>query len=67
MRRLPQSTVNARSHQAPDRWVGYVDRDPLAGTYEMDGLDIRNFVGSVLNWSGVVDVLYCEEFFEAAD
>ncbi len=33
----------------------------------MDGLDIRNFVGSVLNWSGVVDVLYCEEFFEAAD
>lgn len=25
-------------------------------TYDMKGLDIRDFVGSVLNWSGVVDV-----------
>ncbi|WP_211326450.1 cysteine hydrolase family protein [Thermosporothrix hazakensis] len=33
-----------------------------ANTYEMPGLDIRDFVGSVLNWSKVIDVPYFEEF-----
>lgn len=30
-------------------------------TYEMNGLDIIDFVGSVLDWSGVVEDLYYEE------
>jgi nicotinamidase-related amidase len=33
-------------------------------TYEMQGLDIRDFVGSVLNWSSVVEVLDYEEYVE---
>ncbi|MFC6463968.1 isochorismatase family protein [Marinilactibacillus sp. GCM10026970] len=33
-------------------------------TYEMKGLDIVDFVGSVLDWSGVVEVLYMEEYKE---
>lgn len=32
--------------------------------YEMPGLDINDFVGSVLDWSGVVEVLYTDEYFE---
>ncbi|WP_132996005.1 isochorismatase family cysteine hydrolase [Sporanaerobacter acetigenes] len=32
--------------------------------YEMEGLDIKDFVGSVLDWSGAVEVLYLEEFKE---
>lgn len=32
--------------------------------YEMEGLDIKDFVGSVLNWSGAVEVLYLEEYKE---
>jgi len=31
-------------------------------TYEMKGLDIYDFVGSVLNWSNCVEVLYYDEF-----
>ncbi len=30
-------------------------------TYEMPGLDIRDFIGSILNWSNVIEDLYCEE------
>lgn len=30
-------------------------------TYEMPGLDIRDFVGSVLNWSNVIEVIDCDE------
>ncbi|MGE7887108.1 isochorismatase family protein [Bacillus cereus] len=30
--------------------------------YEMPGLDIKGFIGSVLNWSNVVEVLYYEEY-----
>lgn len=33
-------------------------------TYEFPGLDIRDFVGSVLNWSNVIEVLDYEEFVE---
>ena len=33
-------------------------------TYEMKGLDIVDFVGSVLDWSDVVEVLYMEEYIE---
>lgn len=33
-------------------------------TYEMPGLDINDFVGSFLDWSGVVEVLYTEELLE---
>lgn len=33
-------------------------------TYEMPGLDIRDFVGSVLNWSNVIEVLDFEEYVE---
>lgn len=33
-------------------------------TYEMKGLDIVDFVGSVLDWSDVVEVLYMEEYVE---
>lgn len=31
-------------------------------TYGMPGLDIRDFVGTVLNWSNVIEVLYFEEY-----
>lgn len=30
-------------------------------TYEMKELDIVDFVGSVLDWSGTVEVLYMKE------
>lgn len=30
-------------------------------TYEMPGLDIQDFVGSVLNWSNVIEDVYYEE------
>lgn len=33
-------------------------------TYEMEGLDIKDFVGSVLNWSGVIEDLYFQEYLE---
>ncbi|MEC5425004.1 isochorismatase family protein [Virgibacillus sp. C22-A2] len=33
-------------------------------TYEMKGLDIRDFVGSVLHWSNVIEVLDYEEYVE---
>ena len=33
-------------------------------TYEMPGLDIVDFVGCVLDWSGQVEVLYFDEFKE---
>ncbi|MCG7377919.1 isochorismatase family protein [Paenibacillus sp. ACRSA] len=33
-------------------------------TYEMKGLDIQDFVGSILNWSGCIEVLYVDEFKE---
>lgn len=32
--------------------------------YEMPGLDIRDFIGSILNWSNVVEVLYLDEYIE---
>lgn len=32
------------------------------GTYEMDDLDIVDFVGCVLDWSEIVEVLYYEEY-----
>ena len=31
-------------------------------TYEMPGLDIIDFIGCILDWSGEVEVLYFEEF-----
>ncbi len=31
-------------------------------TYEMQGLDIKNFVGKVLQWSNVIEVLDYEEY-----
>ncbi len=31
-------------------------------TYEMEGLDVRDFVGTVLNWSDVNEVLDYEEY-----
>lgn len=31
--------------------------------YEMPGLDINDFIGSILNWSGEVEVLYTDEYF----
>jgi len=34
-------------------------------TYEMPGLDIRDFVGTVLHWSNVIEVLDYEEYAEA--
>lgn len=34
-------------------------------TYEMPGLDIRDFVGTVLHWSDVIEVLDYEEYVEA--
>lgn len=33
-------------------------------TYEMKGLDIKDFVGTVLNWSNSVEVLYYDEYKE---
>ncbi|MDM5279800.1 isochorismatase family protein [Paenibacillus silvae] len=33
-------------------------------TYEMKGLDIPDFIGSILNWSGCVEVVYTDEFME---
>ncbi|WP_405099030.1 cysteine hydrolase family protein [Oceanobacillus sp. FSL H7-0719] len=33
-------------------------------TYEMDGLDIRDFVGTVLHWSNMIEVLDLEEYVE---
>ena len=33
-------------------------------TYEMPNLDIQDFVGSVLNWSNIIEVLYYEEYVE---
>ncbi|MEC2225045.1 isochorismatase family cysteine hydrolase [Heyndrickxia coagulans] len=33
-------------------------------TYEMKGLDINDFVGCILDWSGIIEVLYYEEFEE---
>lgn len=32
--------------------------------YEMAGLDIRDFVGTVLHWSNVIEVLDMEEYIE---
>ncbi|HET7578782.1 MAG TPA: isochorismatase family protein [Bacillales bacterium] len=32
--------------------------------YEMPGLDIRDFVGTVLHWSNVIEVLDFEEYME---
>lgn len=36
-------------------------------TYEMEGLDIRDFVGTVLHWSNVIEVLDMEEYNEIYD
>ncbi|MEK5038676.1 cysteine hydrolase family protein [Sporosarcina sp. FSL K6-3457] len=33
-------------------------------TYEMEGLDIRDFVGTVLHWSDIIEVLDFEEYVE---
>ena len=33
-------------------------------TYEMPGLDIQDFIGSILNWSDMVNVLYLDEYKE---
>ena len=33
-------------------------------TYEMPGLDIRDFVGTALHWSNVIEVLDYEEYVE---
>lgn len=33
-------------------------------TYEMPGLDIKDFVGTVLHWSNVIEVLDYEEYVE---
>ena len=33
-------------------------------TYEMPGLDIKDFIGSILNWSNVINVLYLDEYKE---
>ncbi|MCI5996939.1 MAG: cysteine hydrolase [Peptoniphilaceae bacterium] len=35
--------------------------------YEMPGLDIRDFIGSILNWSELVEVLYVYEYLELRD
>ena len=35
--------------------------------YEMPGLDINDFIGSILNWSGEVQVLYTEEYLNGFD
>ncbi|PAV28638.1 isochorismatase [Virgibacillus profundi] len=39
--------------------TGTVNNDE---TYEMKGLDIRDFVGTVLHWSDVIEVLDFEEY-----
>lgn len=31
-------------------------------TYEMPNIDIPDFIGSILNWSGMIEVLYYDEF-----
>lgn len=33
----------------------------------MPGLDIRDFIGSILNWSELVEVLYMYEYLELRD
>lgn len=33
-------------------------------TYEMEGLDVRDFVGTVLYWSNVIEVIDLEEYDE---
>ncbi len=33
-------------------------------TYEMQGLDIKDFIGTVLHWSNVIEVLDFEEYVE---
>lgn len=33
-------------------------------TYEMKNLDIRDFVGCILDWSGIVEVLYFDEYIQ---
>lgn len=33
-------------------------------TYDMEDLDIKDLIGSVLNWSGQISVLYFNEFLE---
>ncbi|MCH1625810.1 isochorismatase family protein [Ferdinandcohnia quinoae] len=33
-------------------------------TYEMPGLDIKDFVGTVLHWSGAIEVLDYDEYVE---
>lgn len=33
--------------------------------YEMPGLDIKDFVGSVLNWSNVIEVQYNDEYIDS--
>lgn len=33
-------------------------------TYEMKGLDIKDFVGTALHWSNVIEVLDYEEYVE---
>lgn len=35
-----------------------------AETYEMDGLDINDFIGTILDWSNVIEVLYHEEYMQ---
>lgn len=35
--------------------------------YEMLGIDINDFIGSILNWSGEVEVLYTEEYFNGLE
>ena len=35
-----------------------------AETYEMPGLGIQDFVGSILNWSNCIEVLYVDEYKE---
>lgn len=35
-------------------------------TYDMPGLNINDFIGSVLNWSEYVEVLYYEEYIATA-
>ena len=41
--------------------TGTVNNDE---TYEMPGLDIRDFVGTALHWSNVIEVLDYEEYVE---
>ena len=36
-------------------------------SYEMPGLDIVDFVGTILNWSDYVEVLYYDEYIEQKD